>query len=460
MTAHFFAINRPLVLFGYGLTFFVMGLAIFLQSRRHSRLRLARDLRWLAGFGVLHGVHEWGGLFIPIQAEYLPRPYIELMLAVQIGLLGASFACLMLFGAAATEGHWGRLHWVGIGAIGVWGSCFWLTFYLFPTADQWLLAADVWARYLLGLPGSLLSAFGLYRLAKETVAPLGANYIFRTLQVAGAALIAYAVLGGLIVPSMTFPPARWVNREGVFQATGVPVEVFRSLAGLVLAVAVIRALEVFEDELDELIEGMEADRIQTAERSRIGQEIHDGALQGVYSAGLILSTLTPQLKDQPVALSRLEQAQQVLHTANNDLRAYMRTLRAEETPTSVVDALRLLIRDPRYRGLVEVNLECRGDCDLAPGQTHHILAIVQECLANVVRHAQAERVWITVSGAAEGLEIRVRDDGRGFAQESITPGWGLRAMQDRARLAGGRLSIESQPGRGTTVTYLALEAPV
>ena len=45
MTAHFFAINRPLVLFGYGLTFFVMGLAIFLQSRRHSRLRLARPLR-------------------------------------------------------------------------------------------------------------------------------------------------------------------------------------------------------------------------------------------------------------------------------------------------------------------------------------------------------------------------------------------------------------------------------
>ncbi|MBL8094903.1 MAG: sensor histidine kinase [Anaerolineales bacterium] len=457
MTAHFFAINRPLVLFGYGLTFFVMGLAIFLQSRRHSRLRLARDLRWLAGFGVLHGIHEWGGLFIPIQAEYLPRPYIELMLALQIALLGASFACLLLFGAAATEGHWGRLHWIGVGAIGVWGISFWFTFYLFPDAEQWLLAADVWARYLLGLPGSLLSAFGLYRLAKETVAPLGASYIYRTLQVAGAALVAYAVLGGLIVPSMTFPPAQWVNREGVFQMTGVPVEVFRSLAGLVLAVAVIRALEVFEDELDELIEGMEADRIQTAERGRIGQEIHDGALQGVYSAGLILSTLTPQLKDQPDALGRLEQAQQVLSSANNDLRAYMRTLRVEEAPISVVDALRLLIRDPRYRGLVEIKLDCGGDCDLATGQTHHILAIVQECLANIVRHAQAQRVWITLHRVTDGLEIRIRDDGRGFAQDSITPGWGLRAMQDRARLAGGRLSIESQPGRGTTVTYLAPE---
>lgn len=458
MISDYFIINRPLVLFGYGLTFFVMGLAIFLQSRRHSRLRLARDLRWLAGFGVLHGVHEWGALFIPIQAGYLPRPYIELMLSLQTVLLAASFACLMLFGAAATEGRWGRLHWLGVGAIGAWSLCFWFTFYLFPTADEWLRASDVWARYLLGLPGSLLSAFGLYRLAQETVAPLGARYIYRALQVAGAALVAYAVVGGLIVPSMTFPPAIWINREWAFRLTGVPIEVLRSLAGLVLAVAVIRALEVFEDELDELIVGMQAERIQAAERGRIGQEIHDGALQGVYSAGLILSTLMQQLGDRPEALGRLEQAQQVLNTANNDLRAYMRTLRADEPPISVVDALRLLIRDPRYRGLVEIKLECNGDCDLATGQTPHILAIVQECLANVVRHAQAERVWITLTGLPEGLEVRVRDDGRGFTPAAVVPGWGLRAMQDRARLAGGRLTIDSHPGRGTKVTYLAPEA--
>ena len=61
-----FVINRPLLLFVYGQTFFVLGLAIFLQSRKHSRLRLARDLRWLASFGVLHGIYErarrvWNG---------------------------------------------------------------------------------------------------------------------------------------------------------------------------------------------------------------------------------------------------------------------------------------------------------------------------------------------------------------------------------------------------------------
>jgi hypothetical protein len=49
----FFELNREIVLFVYGQAFFVMGLAIFLQSRRYSRLQLAHDLRWLAAFGVI-----------------------------------------------------------------------------------------------------------------------------------------------------------------------------------------------------------------------------------------------------------------------------------------------------------------------------------------------------------------------------------------------------------------------
>jgi uncharacterized membrane protein YeiB len=59
--------NRPLILFVYGQVFFVLGLAIVLQSRRRSRLSLARNLPWLAGFGILHGLNEWGDLFLPIQ---------------------------------------------------------------------------------------------------------------------------------------------------------------------------------------------------------------------------------------------------------------------------------------------------------------------------------------------------------------------------------------------------------
>ena len=58
----------------------------------------------------------------------------------------------------------------------------------------------------------------------------------------------------------------------------IPVEVFRSFSGLALTVSMIRALELFDIEVDRMIEGMEIERIQAEERDRIGQEIHDGAI--------------------------------------------------------------------------------------------------------------------------------------------------------------------------------------
>src|SRR5512135_2463962 len=102
----FFVINRPILLFVYGQTFFILGLAIFLQSRRHSRLRLARDLRWLAAFGILHGAHEWGDVFIPIQGTYLPQPYVDLLFTFHTLLLALSFTCLLIFGAVTLDERW------------------------------------------------------------------------------------------------------------------------------------------------------------------------------------------------------------------------------------------------------------------------------------------------------------------------------------------------------------------
>ena len=64
----FFLLNRSMIYFIYGLVFFILGFAIILQTRQSSRLDFARSLRWLAAFGITHAFHEWGDLFIPIQA--------------------------------------------------------------------------------------------------------------------------------------------------------------------------------------------------------------------------------------------------------------------------------------------------------------------------------------------------------------------------------------------------------
>jgi len=82
----------------YGQVFFVMGLAVALQSRQRSQLPLARPLGWLAGFGLVHGLMEWGYLFVPIQAGFLPQPVIEALLVVQLLMKPISFALLLQFG--------------------------------------------------------------------------------------------------------------------------------------------------------------------------------------------------------------------------------------------------------------------------------------------------------------------------------------------------------------------------
>src|SRR5688500_8891083 len=75
-----------------------MGLAVALQSRQRSQLPLARPLVWLAGFGLVHGLMEWGYLFVPIQAGWLPQSVIELLLLLQLIMKPISFALLFQFG--------------------------------------------------------------------------------------------------------------------------------------------------------------------------------------------------------------------------------------------------------------------------------------------------------------------------------------------------------------------------
>src|SRR5512143_453665 len=94
----FFRLNREIILFVYGLGFFILGFAIILQAQQSSRLELARSLRWLAAFGITHALNEWGDLFIPIQARYLDSLAIKFLLVIQLILLAISFACLFEFG--------------------------------------------------------------------------------------------------------------------------------------------------------------------------------------------------------------------------------------------------------------------------------------------------------------------------------------------------------------------------
>ncbi|CAN5253615.1 hypothetical protein BH23CHL9_BH23CHL9_08020 [soil metagenome] len=117
--AELFETNRIIVLSVSGQVFFVMGLAVALQSRKRSELPLARALGWLAGFGIVHGLMEWGYLFVPIQAGFLPQPLIEGLLVLQLILKPISFALLFQFGVELLMSTGGARPWLRLVPAGV-----------------------------------------------------------------------------------------------------------------------------------------------------------------------------------------------------------------------------------------------------------------------------------------------------------------------------------------------------
>ena len=451
----FFQLNRQIIFFVYGLSFFVLGLAIALQSRQHSRLDLARSLPWLAAFGFTHGLNEWGDLFIPLQAAYLSDSAIWWLAVIQLLLLAFSFACLFEFGVLLLRpaGRARILHAVTVGLVVVWmGSVLFLFFFSAPTLTLWRREASALARYAIGFPGALLAAYSLRRHALQRIAPLNVPHVVQMLRVAGVALAFYALFGGLIPPPAPFFPATLLNAQTFEAATGAPPSVFRSLIGLTLAVAIIRALDIFDLETERFIEAMEQQQILAAERERIARDLHDGVIQKVYAAGLLIESAQQQCPSTSPMVQRLERAAVVLNDAIADLRRNLGELRAPSSDTSLQETLRRLANDPRFQTLVDValDLDLPAEDSLSAPRADHIVAIVQEALSNVVRHARARHVRIQARRAQDRLKLSIEDDGVGLPRP-LAVGYGLRNMRDRAHLLGGELAITDGRGRGAQV---------
>jgi signal transduction histidine kinase len=457
----FFSLNRDIIYFAYGLVFFVLGLAIALQSRNYSRLDLARCLKWLAAFGFVHAFNEWGDLFIPIQENYAHPATILMLHRFHLLLLAVSFTFLFEFGVTLLKplglARW--IHHIPAILLAVW---FFVVFYPLPRAypdfHTWHKIADAMARYFIGFPGALMAAYGLRKHTMHRILPLQVPHIVRMLRFAGVMLAFYAVFGGLIPPPVHFFPGSIINSENFELVFYAPVPVFRSLIGLGLVIAIIRALEVFDVETARMIETIEQQQILITERTRIARDIHDGAIQKVYTAGLLIESARKQAGDQNETLSnRLEKAELVLNDAIADLRHSLGELKNPSENVPFRDALHNLAEDNRFRSLVNISLvvDLPENEFISPVRSEHVLSILNEALTNIVRHAKARQVWINVSKKDNQFQMTIEDNGIGM-DEDPQAGYGLRNMRDRARLLGGEINFAKGKGKGTRVS---LEIP-
>jgi signal transduction histidine kinase len=453
---HIFTINQEVIYFVYGLTFFVLGLAIALQSRHSSHLELARSLNWLAAFGFLHGFHEWGDFFIPLQGAYLAAWIIRILQYLHLILLALSFTCLYGFGLALLEPLKHR-RWLHVGFAILLTS--WVALSLFPFR-AWFTDFNVWynsvnalARYFICLPSGLLASYALREYTLKRITPYDVPRIVRALQRSGISMAVYALAAGLIVPPVSFFPGNWLNTDAFTHTLVIPPQLLRVLIGLAMAITTIRSLDIFDVETSRQIEAMEQARVLADERERIARELHDGAIQKVYTAGLLVRSAEKLAEQETPLAGRLATAVGVLDDAIGDLRHNLEQLYA---PAKSREPLKLAIQkladDPRFISLVAVDLklDLPDSYSLSPERTIHVLAVLQEALTNIVRHAHARHVSVTADCREDRLHMRVKDDGIGLPVK-VAEAHGLRNMRDRASLLHGELVVERLV-KGTSVT--------
>jgi len=194
------------------------------------------------------------------------------------------------------------------------------------------------------------------------------------------------------------------------------------------------------------------------ERRTLARELHDELGQGVTAVRTIASSIAQRARDRAPDLEANAQAivevSGQMYDAMHDMVRQLRPIALDNL--GLGDALRELAASSRMRTPeLSVELEIRGPLE-GLDETTNITAyrIVQECLTNVTRHAQADTVEVQVGLAADGRElaIEVRDNGRGMDVSAIgIHRMGVRGMRERVHGLGGRFELDSSPGAGVAV---------
>ncbi|MPY50058.1 GAF domain-containing sensor histidine kinase [Streptomyces acidicola] len=192
------------------------------------------------------------------------------------------------------------------------------------------------------------------------------------------------------------------------------------------------------------------------ERSRLAHELHDAVSQKLFSLRLTAQAAAALVdRDPRRAKGELHQVAMLAAEAADELRAAVVELRpAGLDEDGLVATLRTQVHVLDRAHTARVTFTSCGVRALPAAQEEAMLRVAQEALHNALRHSGADRVEVTLERRDATAVLRVRDDGSGFQPATVRRAGrhlGLVSMRDRASGVGGRLTVESAPGKGTTI---------
>lgn len=193
------------------------------------------------------------------------------------------------------------------------------------------------------------------------------------------------------------------------------------------------------------------------ERSRLAHELHDAVSQKLFSLRLTAQAAAALVDRDPArAKDELQQVAALAAEAADELRAAVTELRpAALDEDGLIATLRTHAHVLDRAHAAHVTFACDGVRALPATQEEAVLRVAQEALHNALRHSEGDRVEVTLTRTpAGGAVLKVVDSGKGFDPRTVRRAGrhlGLVSMRDRASGVGGRLTVHSEPGQGTTI---------
>lgn len=207
-------------------------------------------------------------------------------------------------------------------------------------------------------------------------------------------------------------------------------------------------------ENDVLEKEQAAEKAVLEERRRMARDLHDTVSQQLFAIHMAASSLPKVLeRNEDSARNVMNQLIQMSNLAQKQMRALIAQLRPMElVDKTLEEALDEWFPDYcRQNGLKGIkDVDIQGE--LSEAKEHQLFLIIQEAIANIVKHAQAQLVSLSLHQDKRQVVLSISDDGQGFSSSYHKQGsYGLSTMKERAEKLGGHVEIISKPGAGTTI---------
>ena len=201
----------------------------------------------------------------------------------------------------------------------------------------------------------------------------------------------------------------------------------------------------------------------TAERNRLARDLHDSLEQTLAGAALRMDAANDLLPDSEAAEAeparrQMEKAAELLRLGQTEVRRTVWGLRSlalekHSLAEAVRDSVRLLTEDTGITTTMDL---CEDETGLSHEQEYELLHIAQEAVANVLKHAHATALEVTLRRKDGEIVLTVKDNGRGFDPSSVPAGngrphYGQQDMRERAQLLGASLAVKSELGGGSCI---------